>query len=336
MENGSVPHMTVIIATRNRAQLLRGALESMTHLDLEGISAEIVVVDNDSSDDTKGVIESFRGRLPVRYLLERQPGQNHARNRALREVELGRLVVFTDDDVEVDPEWLKEIRAATERWPQHSVFGGKIRPLWPSGDVPWWAKINYIQSLCFACHDYGDTEQLYPPNQRPFSPNLWVRREIFDGERRFDTAIGPRPGSYIMGSETSFLIRLEQDGYEIVYCPQAVVGHHVQPWQISIRNPLRRAFRGGRGYPRFYGLPRAGLFAKYPALWFVHRALATARSLCRLARGVCSLSAEKRLLRSMRALSSLGQNVEALKMAAAARRDASPRRTGPEPAARAE
>jgi len=319
---GDVPAISVIIATRNRAPILKKTLESFARLDLQAINTEFVVVDNNSSDTTKDVIESFLGKLPVRYLFEARPGQNSARNRALANVQLGRLVAFTDDDVEPRRDWLQVMRSASDRWPKQSVFGGKIHPLWPSADVPKWTGVKAIQGLCFTVQDYGDTEQLYPPGKLPFSPNLWVRREVFNDGRRFDTAIGPKPGNYIMGSETFFLRQLVNDGYEIVYCPSAVVGHRVQPWQISIRNVLKRAFRYGRSVAHFRLLAGKAFSTGHPVTRSIGGVAGAVWAACKFALSiVLSLSSEKRILRAIGALAALGYNVELIQRA----RDTTPK-----------
>jgi glycosyltransferase involved in cell wall biosynthesis len=321
MTNG-VLDISVLIATHNRAEILRRTLQSMTRLDLEGISVEFVLIDNNSSDNTRQVIESFRTKLPIRYLFEPRPGQNCARNRALADVQLGSLVAFTDDDIEADRNWLRTIFSAARRWPNHSVFGGTVYPILPRMNIPKWAQSPVLQRLCFSAHRYGDSEGPYSERHYPISGNFWVRREVFANGRRFDEAIGPRPGKYVMGSETLFLMQLAEEGYGMIYSPHAVVGHRIQPWQVSVGNILRRGFRGGAGYAYLLGLPRPRLLERHPLLWYVPRSAAVLRSLCALALSVMSLSLEKQIIRSRLALASLGYNLESLRVARKARRDA--------------
>src|SRR5690606_23092556 len=176
-----------------------------------GLAVEIVVVDNNSGDDTRAVIESLAGRLPVRYLFEPRPGKNCALNCGLRYGwgqsasgdgdassdgdasgngalsgggnagagaaggRFGRLGVFTDDDVTARPDWLQQSRAAGERWADCDVFGGKIGVAWPI-DPPGWARTPLIAAFGFAQHDYAPDDRLYADGDDPFGPNMWVRR----------------------------------------------------------------------------------------------------------------------------------------------------------------
>jgi len=117
--------ISVIIATYNRASILRGTLESLAALQPQGITHEIIVVDNNSSDNTRAVVEEFAQRAPIRYLFEERQGKNHALNRAV-EVAQGELFVFTDDDVFVPADWLDRYLAAAQAHPEADAFGGSV------------------------------------------------------------------------------------------------------------------------------------------------------------------------------------------------------------------
>ena len=118
------PDITVIIATYNRAQELARTLEGMAKTEKRGLSTEFVVVDNGSTDDTKSVVDSFSERIPIRYFFEARSGKNRALNTALENCNLGEIVVFSDDDVDVSPDWIVSIRSVCDRWPNHSVSAG--------------------------------------------------------------------------------------------------------------------------------------------------------------------------------------------------------------------
>lgn len=306
--------ISVLIATYNRAEILRQALESMTVLERDGLSAEFVVVDNNSTDHTKEVIKSFTDRLPVRYLFESRPGKNCALNKALNEVPLGKLVAFTDDDVEPKKDWLKAIITVTNRWPDYSVFGGKIYAIWPNGRPSKWAQSSSIQMLGFAIHDYEDSERPYKSGQYPFGGNFWVRREVFEAGHVYNEAVGPRPQNRIMGSETSFLKRLTDEGHGIVYSPDVVVGHHIQPCQMSMSSILKRAYRWGRAIARMRPLCRRALLHKHPVLWRLVRKGAIARLSFPLITSLVLLVFNKpeKAVRTMRWI---GYNVESMRMA---------------------
>ncbi len=306
--------ISVLIATYNRADILRRTLESMTCLDRDGLSVEFVVVDNNNSDHTKEVIESFTDRLPIRYLFEPRPGKNCALNKALNEVPLGKLVVFTDDDVEPKKDWLKAIIAITNRWPTYSVFGGKILPLWPHQKLPPWIEKLIESSGVIPILDLGNFEIPFPSQTFPAGANLWVRGQILTN-RRFDEQFGPCPQSRLMGSETSFIKKLEDDGYRALYCPDAVVGHYIQPEILEVSGVRKRIYRAGRAGPHLWGLKPKELYEKHRFLWWLWRVLALTKNLFAYIIAKLSFYRDKRVIRGLKALSGIVYNIESLKIA---------------------
>lgn len=269
--------ISVLLSTYNRADMLRQTLEAMSELDLSGLHVEFVVVDNNSKDDTAEVIDSFSDRLPLNHLFEPRPGKNCALNHALDHAELGTIVVFTDDDIVPREDWLQKVAASCERWTEYSVFGGKIEPIWPEGvEIPQWAQENRaLRTVLFGALDLGD-EDLDFGDGLPFGGNLWVRSSVFDNGRRYDESIGPRPGSYKMGSETSLLMALVEDGLNALYVHDSSVGHHVQPVLLSEKAVVARFVRQGRMFILLQGIKRSDLLARSVLLW-------CARTICAIA-----------------------------------------------------
>lgn len=305
------PDISIILASYNRAEDLRRTLEGMTKLRKEGLAVEIIIVDNNSTDQTKSVVESFSGRLPLRYLFEVRSGKNRALNTALDNVRLGKIVVFTDDDVDVSPDWLVSIQSVCNRWPDCSVFGGRINVVFPVGKIPSWAFDPSISSLAFARHHYSDTECIYGDGQAPFGPNFWVRSEVFKDGRRYNEEIGPHPTNRIMGSETSFLLNLSRDGYKIVYSPAAVVGHRIQTQTLKSSAVFLRAYRLGRGVPHMHGLPQAALLNRHPAVWRLYRYGAIAWNALKVIASLAFSANEKRVANCTQRIRNLGYQVEA-------------------------
>jgi len=120
------PGITVLIPTFNRAKVLSETLEALIRVDRTGIDCSIVVIDNNSSDNTAEVVKEYGTQLPLSYLRETRPGKNCALNKALRECVLKDIVVFTDDDVAPVRNWFQEIVASVRKWPEIAVFGGKV------------------------------------------------------------------------------------------------------------------------------------------------------------------------------------------------------------------
>jgi glycosyltransferase involved in cell wall biosynthesis len=306
--------ITVLFASRNRAAILRETLDAMSRVRRGALQVEIVVVDNGSADATEQVLRDYAGRLPLRALWDPVAGKNHALNVALDRCELGRIVVFTDDDVTPEPSWLEDIVAVCERWPRHGVFGGRIDPTWPRGVVvPAWAQHNYIQVFAFARHRLAETEGEYPRDRDPFGPNFWVRREAL-GDTRYRLGIGPHPTRRKLGGETMLLKDLRQKGHTPVYTPHVRVEHRIEPERVGKRAILRRAVQYGRGQVYTRGIPEPALFERSPATWRAKQAINVVQHALMLPLRSMVLDETTRVERFVRGVVVLAKHWEALTM----------------------
>lgn len=225
---------------------------------------EVIVCDNADDEATMRVCDEFASRMSLQYLVETGPGKNTALNSGI-ELAAGRLLLFTDDDVFVDREWLNAMQEAADDFPGHDVFGGRVLPDWPVG-FPAYLRESRYTGVCFSILDRGD--QRGPvKNFYPFGTNLGVRRSVFDSGIRYDTAVGPGQGSYVMGSETSLVRTLVARGQVPVYVGGSSVVHRVRQEQGSLRWLLGRGVRYGRmlayrepagAYPRWLIREMAG------------------------------------------------------------------------------
>lgn len=252
----------------------------MTEIDREGINAEFIIIDNNSLDNTTEIINSFKNKIPLQHLFEQRPGKNCALNHALNTIELGKIVVFTDDDIIPPKSWLKDITTACAKFPQYDIFGGRIDLVWPENIiVPQWVQESeLVRSVLFSEHNRGDMPCEYEDNLHPYGPNLWFRKKIFSNNRRFDETIGPSPSAnFKMGSESSFLMELKKEGYKFLYVPDVSVGHHVQTKLLSETEAKKRAKRCGSSLVQLYGIIGKEYYKKHPFLWKLRRLVSITR-----------------------------------------------------------
>jgi glycosyltransferase involved in cell wall biosynthesis len=236
------PAISVVICTWNRSRLLRLTLEQMTHLEVPpGTTWELIVVNNNCSDDTDSVLADFRHRLPLVRLSEPTPGKSHAGNLAVREAK-GEYIVWTDDDVLVEPDWLKGYLAAFVRWPEASVFAGAIDP-WFEKSPPRWLELVFPKvANAYAALDHGPTGFDLTRDTYPYGANMALKRSAQLREP-YDPRLGPRPNSGIRGEEMLMARRLLAAGATGRWVPEARVRHFI-PRNRQTLAYLREYFLG--------------------------------------------------------------------------------------------
>jgi glucosyl-dolichyl phosphate glucuronosyltransferase len=255
--------ITVILCTYNRCQSLLKALESVAVSTFDdAVEWEVLVVDNNSRDQTRKVAEEFCHRYPgrFRYLFEPQQGKSYALNAGIREAR-GDVLAFMDDDVTVEPTWLQNLTAPLndQRW---AGVGGRIRPE-QGFSPPRWLAINGPHGMggVLALFDRGD--KAGELDWAPYGTNMAFRRTMFEKYGGFRTDLGPTPSSEIRCEDTEFGRRLLAAGERLYYAPSAVVYHCVPKnrlhkkyfltWWFDFGRALAREW--GRG-PDVWGIPR--------------------------------------------------------------------------------
>lgn len=243
--------VTVILCSYNRCGDLAGALESIAASQMpSSVAWEVLVVDNNSTDKTREVTEDFCRRYPgiFRYLLESTPGKSYALNAGIANAR-GDVLVFTDDDVTMEPTWLQNL---TTPFQDGGCAGTSGRTL-PAQKftVPPWLPDNHWDSwagiLC-AYFDLGDSpcELLRPP----YGANMAFRKSLFEKHGGFRVDLGPRPGNQIRNEDTELGRRLLAAGERLRYVPSAVVYHPVPEGRITQEYFLSWWFDYGRALIR--------------------------------------------------------------------------------------
>jgi glycosyltransferase involved in cell wall biosynthesis len=243
-----VTSASILICTYNRAQLLRETLASLQAMTLPpDCQVEIIVVDNNSSDNTQLVIAdaSVRSTIPVIAVRESAQGKSFALNCGLR-MARGDVVALTDDDVWPNRDWLARIVADFRQRDVTFVFG-KVLPRWsrlpppemltpPAQDI--WGPLAIV--------DYGDTPADYvaeSTGQRlPIGANLAFAREALITIGGWRTDLGKVNNTLISGEDHEIFMRLRRHGlYAGYYDPAAAVRHFVPAARLT-RQYFRRWF----------------------------------------------------------------------------------------------
>ena len=244
----TIPEMrvTVIIATYNRAALLDQCLD---HLCRQRFAPgdEVIVVDNGSTDDTASVVarHQIRCAAPLRLLHEPTPGKSRAITRALA-LATGDILAFTDDDANVDEDWLDAWRDLMAD-PGVALAGGPVRPRWQS-TVPQWirrARDRYPRlGAPIGLLDYGD-RPIELGARTVLGANLAVRREVFTRAGGFPTHLGKLRGTLLSGEDHQLCRRVQDAGFRAMYVPAAAVQHWVPAGRARVSYCLRWFYWSG-------------------------------------------------------------------------------------------
>lgn len=240
--------ITVILCTYNRCDSLAKALDSLAgSIAPETVDWEVLVVDNNSSDQTQEVVEGFCRRFPGRfhYLFEPQQGKSHALNSGVREAR-GEILAFVDDDVTVDPGWLHNLTSVLHNG-EWAGAGGRILAVHGFVPPPWLAldgPRNLGMVLC-AQFDLGD----HPIELRdaPYGTNMAFRREMFEKYGNFRVDLGPSPNSELRNEDTEYGRRLMASGERLRYVPSAIVYHGIHESRVRKGFFLSWWFDHGKG-----------------------------------------------------------------------------------------
>jgi glycosyltransferase involved in cell wall biosynthesis len=229
-------NVSIIITTRNRAPFLKETLEALRPVAVpDGLEAELVVVDNDSTDETAAVVQSARlDQIAVRYLHEGRPGKSHALNRALAETR-SEFLLFTDDDVSPPADWIVGMcRPLRENGPCAVAGGVRIAPTLSRA---WMTPLH--RSWLAA------TEWLDPDRPRGMvGANMGFSRDLLRRVPAFDPELGP--GALGFGDEQLFASQLLQAGYRIIGRQDVCVEHHFDPQRLQRSAWLSTARKRGR------------------------------------------------------------------------------------------
>ncbi len=236
-----VPRITVAIPTYNRAKVLRQTLEGVMRQRPVPGGFEVLVIDNNSRDTTRAVVEAFAG-LPnaPRYLLETNQGLDHARNRSIAEAK-GEILVLADDDILVEPDWLIELTAPFTHAHADRIgaVGGEVVPVFPDGLPAWVAE--WHAPLAFR----SDAGPL-PMHQSPMGANLAFPVRVFRDHGTFSTTLDRKGSALFSGGETEMLRRLRRAGLEVWFAPAARVLHQMPASRTTFRYATRHAFDSAR------------------------------------------------------------------------------------------
>ena len=246
---------TVVISTYNRSASLADALAALSRV-RTAHPWEVLVVDNNSTDDTAAVVRRIAGDFPVelRYVHEPMPGKYAAMNTAIA-VARGEIVAATDDDALVDPEWLERAGTAIDEL-RCDFVGGPVTPLWIQAPPRWLDLSKPVIQKVLALLDYGSSVREFGVGIGwPLGVNVAYRREAFAKAGPFDPSLGRTAGTLRSQAQREWHLRARAAGCRGFYVPGMRVEHRVETERLQ-----KQYFR--RWY-YWHGISRARLYYRY-------------------------------------------------------------------------
>jgi glucosyl-dolichyl phosphate glucuronosyltransferase len=254
--------VSVVIPTYNRSTSLAGLLESLRGQQCEGLRFEVVVVDNNSTDNTREVVSSFANcEPPMRYVFEDRQGSSHARNAGILQSQSA-IVAFIDDDIRPAPNWISTVKSSFDEHPEIGFVGGKVLPVWTETPPDWLTSEHWSP---LALLDYGDLSFCLEPAKVTgvIGANLAVRRTLFERVGMFSPKVQIVKGSTGGMEDHELIDRLWRAGIIGMYVPELVVHAPVEPERT--RKKYHR--RWHRGHGRTYAILREERMEK--ASWYL-------------------------------------------------------------------
>jgi GT2 family glycosyltransferase len=230
----SSPYISIIVCTRNRAAALAQTLAELGRISVPDYGAELIVVDNGSTNDTARVVErAGLTNLKLRLVTEARPGLSHARNTGLASAR-GQIILFTDDDVHPAEDWAEKLTAPL-RDDRYDAVAGRI-VLAPDLQRSWIRPEHAIRLAVMDGLVEGQVEM--------FGANMGFRRMVLQKVPAFDSELGP--GALGFGEDSLFSWQLALAGYRLGFVEQAVVVHHPDPARLCRIAWLDAACERGR------------------------------------------------------------------------------------------
>ncbi|MDP2654695.1 MAG: glycosyltransferase family 2 protein [Candidatus Omnitrophota bacterium] len=238
--------ISIVVCTYNRAEVLKVTLDGLLRQEVHGaFDYEILVIDNNSTDHSKSVVEEFipRSGGKMKYFFQPVQGKSESLNMAVP-LAKGDIVAFTDDDVVLSPSWLYELYQC---FAEHGCdgVGGRVLPIYPEG-TPVWVRENPHQVAgAVVIYDHGEGVREFDQTMELFiGANYAFHREVFDHCGMFRTDL--RYNGVHIGEDREFIRRLIKTGKVLYYCGKAVVWHPVDLKRLRFRPMVRWHMAAGR------------------------------------------------------------------------------------------
>ena len=226
--------ISLIVCTYNRDKYIYSCLERIAENGFPVQDYEIVLVNNNSTDNTEQLCMQFAQKYPqvnFHYFNETNQGLSFARNRGIKEA-AGDWLVFLDDDAMVHPGYLANLNSYIAKYPDAGAFGGLITPEFESGTAPKW--FCRFTSSWVSAIDMGNKVSFFEGSKYPIGANMGFSRQAIEQCGMFNTDLGRSKNNLLGGEEKDIFNRLKAAGLVIYYFPDVAVNHIIPPHRTTV------------------------------------------------------------------------------------------------------
>jgi glycosyltransferase involved in cell wall biosynthesis len=242
------PDISVVLSTYNRCDILPAALDSLVVQEAPGVQFEVLVVDNNSSDDTRSVVRGYAARdRRIHYVFEPKQGLSHGLNTGISRA-AGAIVALTDDDLVMPRDWIANVKKAFDGHPEAAFIGSRVLPQW-LGSVPPWLTRDVWAALALQDAD----AEFYTDAANPVCLiGKSFRRDVLLAVGGFRPDLGRIKDTVGSIEDDELQRRLWAQGFRGMHVPSVVLLSPVATERLA-KSYFRRWYQG---HGRYYALLR--------------------------------------------------------------------------------
>lgn len=222
-----------VTCTYNRAEGLSRTLQSLVVQKFSAEEFQIIIIDNNSSDNTWEVCKSFIEEyscLQIEYYKETNQGLSYALNRGIKEAK-GDYIVYVDDDETVAPDHLYRLSVHLYKYPKMELIASPVVPLYEDREPKWMSL--FTQRLIGGSFNAGNKLKKLGKGKYPGTGHTVIKRELYRKFGDYNTELG-RKGSGLLGAEDKDMaFRLINNNIACYYIPDIPIYHHIPKYKLT-------------------------------------------------------------------------------------------------------
>lgn len=237
--------VSVIVCTYNREEYLKKVFESIINQNSHNLTFEVIIIDNNSPDNTKQISFDFiknNPKIDIKYVLETNQGISFARDRGYVEANY-KYVAYSDDDAYYASDYFSQLEIFINSHPNTLAFGGKVLLDYEANMAPDWES-KYLSSI-LGYFNKGDVEFNFK-NDYARGANMIFTKDLIKKVNSFNTDLGRTGGNLNGGEEKEIAEKIYKLGIDVIYTPKLIVYHAVPIFRTKDDFVKRQAI--GIGY----------------------------------------------------------------------------------------